>query len=691
MNTEIQNAISLNRAILDCAGEGIYGLDLNGVTTFANPAAIRMTGWALEDLLGKPQHAQIHHSKADGTPYPRETCPIYAALRDGEIHHREDEVFWRKNATCFQVAYTSTPLREDGKLVGAVVVFRDITNRKNRERWDASYKRVLELVAVGAPLQESLETLIAAVEDFQTGLKVIITLRDSGESPSKYDDLPVCWTRPIVSSSGAGLGSFRAFLSGANRISPSACEILEMACGLSRIAIEHRDLLDQLAHQSTHDVLTGLANRMLFEDRLEQALSHARRSNGNVAVYLIDLDRFKEVNDSYGHAAGDSFLLQAANRIKSVLRDGDTLARMGGDEFAVIIPAVLQIEESAALAQRIVESLRTPLRVDGQQLVGSISVGVSVYPHHGQDSPSLQKYSDQAMYRAKSKGGNRFEIFDPEASILAAEALKMELRLREALEKNWFRLEYQPQFELTGKLIGMEALLRLQAPGERVIEPTQFISSAEETGLIVPIGAWVLREACRQGVEWSKQGYAPLSIAVNVSARQFAGPDFVGLVTSTLQETGFPATLLDLELTESCLMTSAVDSIRQLNQLRKLGVQISIDDFGTGYSSLSRLHQLPVSTIKIDKEFIDRLSSGIGGSEIVQAILSLSKQLGFRVIAEGVEALNRLGPVIVQGFLLGKPEGAASAKRHLGLIQPQHPSTLQEADTDPSHSFASRP
>jgi EAL domain-containing protein (putative c-di-GMP-specific phosphodiesterase class I) len=344
-----------------------------------------------------------------------------------------------------------------------------------------------------------------------------------------------------------------------------------------------------------------------------------------------------------------------------------------------------------------VESLRTPLRVDGQQLVGSISVGVSVYPHHGQDSPSLQKYSDQAMYRAKSKGGNRFEIFDPEASILAAEALKMELRLREALEKNWFRLEYQPQFELTGKLIGMEALLRLQAPGERVIEPTQFISSAEETGLIVPIGAWVLREACRQGVEWSKQGYAPLSIAVNVSARQFAGPDFVGLVTSTLQETGFPATLLDLELTESCLMTSAVDSIRQLNQLRKLGVQISIDDFGTGYSSLSRLHQLPVSTIKIDKEFIDRLSSGIGGSEIVQAILSLSKQLGFRVIAEGVEtstqleALNRLGPVIVQGFLLGKPEGAASAKRHLGLIQPQHPSTLQEADTDPSHSFASRP
>jgi EAL domain-containing protein (putative c-di-GMP-specific phosphodiesterase class I) len=301
------------------------------------------------------------------------------------------------------------------------------------------------------------------------------------------------------------------------------------------------------------------------------------------------------------------------------------------------------------------------------------------------------------MYRAKSRGGNCFEIFDPEAGVSAAADLKMELLLRESLEKNWFRLEYQPQFELTGKLIGMEALLRLQAPGEAAIPPARFIAIAEASGLIVPIGAWVLREACRQGAEWLKQGYARLSIAVNVSARQFSGPDFVGLVTSILNETGFPAELLDLELTETCLLSSAVNSIEQLTQLRKLGVQVSIDDFGTGYSSLSRLHQLPVNTIKIDKEFIDRLATGVGGSEIVEAIISLSRQLGFRVIAEGVETsrqleeLSRLGPMIVQGYLLGRPERAAGASRHLDLIPSAFPISLPIADAHPSHSLTLRP
>lgn len=682
---------AINRAILECAGEGIYGLDLEGRTTFANPAAVRMTGWSLGELVGKSQHAQIHHSKADGSPYPRETCPIYAALRDGVVHHKEDEVFWRKNGTSFPISYTSTPLRENGQLVGAVVVFRDITNQKKREQWDANHKKVLELVAIGAPLNQTLETLAAAVQDYHQGLSVAIRLDDA--EPSRTP----CWFRPIVSRSGAALGTLRAYRSADAEADEPVQEILELACGLSRIAIEHRDLLDQLAHRSTHDVLTGLANRTLFEDRLEQALAQARRSSGKLAVYLIDLDRFKEVNDGYGHAAGDCFLLQAANRIKSVLRDGDTLARMGGDEFAVIIPAVLDIHESASLARRIVESMRNPLRVDGHDLIGSISIGLSVYPDHGHDSASLQKNSDHAMYRAKGKGGARFEIFDPEAGVIAATALKMELLLREALEKHWFRLEYQPQFELSGKLIGMEALLRLQPAGEAAIEPVRFISIAEESGLIVPIGEWVLREACRQGAEWFRQGYARLSIAVNVSARQFAGPDFVGLVTSILHETGFPATLLDLELTETCLLSSTGDSIKQLTELRKLGVQISIDDFGTGYSSLSRLHQLPVNTIKIDKEFIDRLATGVGGSEIVEAIISLSRQLGFRVIAEGVETsrqleeLSRLGPMIVQGYLLGRPERAAGAKRHLDPAPSAYPLSLPTADAHPSHSLASRP
>jgi EAL domain-containing protein (putative c-di-GMP-specific phosphodiesterase class I) len=271
-------------------------------------------------------------------------------------------------------------------------------------------------------------------------------------------------------------------------------------------------------------------------------------------------------------------------------------------------------------------------------------------------------------------GGNRFEIFDPAASSLAAEALKMEMRLREALEKKWFYLEYQPQFAMHGELMGMEALVRLKPPGQNAVLPGKFIAIAEESGLIVPLGEWVLWEACRQGMEWSEQGYAPFRLGVNFSARQLAEPDFVDQIISVLEETGFPPSQLELELTESCLITSAADSIQQLNRLRRLGVEISIDDFGTGYSSLSRLHMLPVTAIKIDKTFIDRLTTGAGGLETVAAIVSLANQLGFRVTAEGVEtsqqleALIGVGSVIVQGFLAGRPERAARAKRHLSRV-----------------------
>ncbi len=663
-------------AILESAGEGIYGLDLNGVTTFANPAATRMTGWSPDELLGKSQHAQIHHSKVDGTPYPREACPIYAALQDGDIHHNEDEVFWRKNGTSFPVAYTSTPLLRDGELMGAVVVFRDITKRKNRERWDQNYRNVLELVAACAPLPQSLEVLIAGVHDFEDGLTVTIDQHGPGMAPPADPNRCVCWSRKIVAGSGEILGSFRAYQTDPQELLPASQEILEMACGLSSIAIESRNLLDQLVHQSTHDVLTGLANRMLFADRLGQALAQAKRYRGKVAVYMIDLDRFEEANDAYGHAVGDSFLLETANRLKSLVEEGDTLARMGGAEFALIVPGVLETVDCLAIAKSIVESLRTLLRVDGCEFIGGLSVGISLYPEHGEDTLTLQQHSHEAMCQANIKGGNRFEIFDPTVSALAAEALKMEMRLREALDKNWFHLEYQPQFALNGELMGMEALLRLQPPGEKVIRPGEFIPVAEESGLIVPMGAWVLREACRQGAEWSARGYAPVRMAVNVSARQLAEPEFVSQVTSILEETGFPPAFLELELTESCLIASTVDSIQQLNQLRALSVEVSIDDFGTGYSSLSRLHLLPVTAIKIDKTFVDRLTTGIGGLETMAAIVSLARQLGFRVIAEGVETsqqlevLSGLGPVIVQGFLSGRPERARNAKRHLSLIHP---------------------
>jgi diguanylate cyclase (GGDEF)-like protein/PAS domain S-box-containing protein len=670
METAIKNAI------LECAGEGIYGLNRDGMTTFANAAAIRMTGWSLDELLGKLQHSVVHHSRVDGTPYPRESCPIYAALQDGEVHRIENDVFWRKDGTSFPVAYTSTPLKRDGVAIGAVVVFRDITKRKQRERWDQNYRKVLELVACCAPLPQSLAALIAAVSESQQGLTVTIDANGPAPSTLSENSPHLCWSRTIVGAGGEIFGSFQAHHSGCHELPPETQEILELACGLSSIAIANRNLLDQLAHHATHDLVTGLVNRTVFADRLDQALAQAKRYRSKVAVYLINLDRYKDVSDAYGPKAADSFLVETVNRLQRLLENGDTLARVGETELGLMIPRISGTADCFAVAGSIVQSLQRPAWVDGNEFVGSLSVGIGLYPEHGENPLTLQKHAHEAMYRANAMGGNRFEIFDPAACSLAAEALKMEALLREAIEKKWFYLEYQPQFAMHGELMGMEALVRLKPPGQDAVVPGKFITIAEESGLIVPLGAWVLWEACRQGMEWGEQGYAPFRMGVNFSARQLAEPDFVDQITSILEETGFPPSLLELELTESCLIASAADSIQQLNRLRRLGVEISIDDFGTGYSSLSRLHMLPVTAIKIDKTFIDRLITGEGGLETVAAIVSLATQLGFRVIAEGVEtsqqleALIGVGSVIVQGFLAGRPERAAKAKRHLTLVVP---------------------
>ncbi|MBI1879990.1 MAG: EAL domain-containing protein [Chloroflexi bacterium] len=439
-----------------------------------------------------------------------------------------------------------------------------------------------------------------------------------------------------------------------------------MASRMAAIAIEHHQLADQLAHQAQHDALTGLPNRPLFEDRLQQAIAHARRNRCLVGLLYIDLDRFKQVNDSLGHAAGDVLLRQVTERLRSYLREEDTLARIGGDEFTIVLTELQGPQAAATIARRILEILTSPFTIRGQELIVTTSIGISLYPTDGNEADELLHKADNALYRCKQEGKNSYRFYTSEIGELVHEQLLLRYQLRDGLEGGEFLLYYQPQLKVSdGRLVGLEALLRWNHPELGLVSPAKFIPIAEENGLIVPIGAWVLREAGRQNRAWQQAGYPALRIAVNVSPLQFAQSNFVETVIETLAQTGLESKWLQLELTESLLMQDPQEVAAKLARLRALGVVIAIDDFGTGYSSLSYLRQLPIDTLKIAQPFVHEIGINFQDTHsdeaIIIAIINLAHNLGMHVVAEGVETeqqlefLRRVGCDEMQGFLFSHP------------------------------------
>ena len=431
---------------------------------------------------------------------------------------------------------------------------------------------------------------------------------------------------------------------------------------------------ETLALHALTDSLTGLPNRHAFQERLEQTLRQAKESQEQVGLFLLDLDRFQLVNDTLGHHMGDQLLQNAALRLQSCTRQTDTLARISGDEFALIADGLDGVEDATVIARKIIDVFKVPFQLNGQLLFASASVGISLYPKQATTAEELQSKANQAMYTAKDQGKNTFAISDEKSSKRSLEWFDIEQRLRKAFDENELRLYYQPMYELAShELVGVEALLRWEHPRLGAIPPTTFIPIAEENRLIIPIGTWVLQEACRQNRAWQRAGYAPLVMSVNVSATQFAQSDFVELVKGALQESGLPAEWLELELTESTVIHEV--AYERLAALRRLGVRVSLDDFGTGYSSLSQLQQLPLDGLKIDRSFLAKvqLSDGSAGDELVliKTIVSLAQALGLRVVAEGIERLEQLealrgtGCHRVQGFMLGKPMTAKELERLL--------------------------
>ena len=431
--------------------------------------------------------------------------------------------------------------------------------------------------------------------------------------------------------------------------------------GITKDITERKRAEATIHYMAYHDALTGLPNRRLFRDRLEQALKFAKSCGGQTAVLVLDLDHFKFINDTLGHVTGDAMLQAVAERLIICVRDIDTVARMGGDEFTVLMPNILQQEEAVFVAERILAAFRAPLQVEGQELHITPSIGISRFPDHGEDADTLLKHADTAMYQVKEQGKNSYLIFSPTMIEQAVQKVLLEKELRGALDRKEFVLYYQPQVNgSTFEIIGMEALIRWQHPRHGLRAPGQFIPLAEETGLIVPIGEWVLREACEQCMRWQQQGFPPLRLAVNLSLAQFEQDDITETVAAILQETGIEPGLLELEITESIAMSNTQLVISKLQELVDLGVQISIDDFGTGFSSLSYLKIFPVHKLKIDRSFIADITNQ-SDSSIVSAIVTLATSLGLNVIVEGVETevqrdyLPKLGCMEMQGYLFSRP------------------------------------
>jgi len=418
---------------------------------------------------------------------------------------------------------------------------------------------------------------------------------------------------------------------------------------------------DELVHHAHHDTLTGLPNRLLFNEHLMKALAQAKRKGSKLSVLFLDLDRFKLINDTMGHNLGDQLLNIVAGRIQKILREGDTIARQGGDEFLVLLPEIGHEEEAAAVSKRILEALSRPMMIDDNEVYISTSIGISLFPNDAGDIETLVKQADTAMYYAKEKGKNNYQFFTRGLNIKANERLSTENSLRKALTRGEFVVYYQPQIDfVSGCIVGVEALVRWNSTEHGIISPASFIPIAEETGLIVPIGEWVLRTACAQNMAWQKQGYPELRMAVNISARQFQEANFIDVVKEILNETGMPPQLLELEITESVAMEKGETSVELLGRFKELGVRISIDDFGTGFSSLNYLRRMPIDTLKIDQSFIRDINSGENGEEVITAIIQLAKNLRLKVIAEGVETdiqwffLKEKRCDEMQGFLFSK-------------------------------------
>ena len=689
---QLAAANAQRKAVLDAAtGVSIIATDAEGIITVFNSGAERMLRYRASEVIGWQSVIDLHlpaeleeHGNRLQSEFGQRLSgfDILAHRADREGFEEREWTYVRKDGTAITVLLSVTALRrDDGWLTSFLHEANDVTERKRAEETFRKQSAAMTASMDGIGIvNDRLELTVVndalaklyGYSDPQSMIGLPLYKLYEPETYERFTStiLPIVYQRGRWRGEAPGLR--HDALTFPQEISISAIEGGGLVCVVRDIT-ERTYAEEQIKHLAYYDGLSGLPNRLLFKDRLTVVISQAQRERARLALLFLDLDRFKAINDSLGHNIGDQLLQAVAGRVQSCVRESDTVARLGGDEFTVLLPHLPHAEDAALVAQKIIDAVRYPFQIEGREFFMTTSIGISLYPDDGFDAETLIKNADTAMYQAKEQGRDNYQLFNAFINAKALQRIALEHGLRKALINQELAVHYQPIFDFrTGRISGMEALLRWNHPTLGMIPPAVFIPLAEAIGVMVPIGTWAARVACAQAKAWHDAGYRTLSLAVNLSVCQLQQQDLVQRVQEIINETGLPARLLELEITESSAMQSPETSVRTLYELKKLGIRISLDDFGTGHSSLSYLKRFPIDTLKIDQSFVRDITHDPDTAAIVTAIIAMAHSLRLKVIAEGVEFteqsafLKKYGCDQMQGYLIKAP---VPADRFVELLE----------------------